>query len=51
LLGSQIAGWIGQIQAAAPLIDDPTLPKPTSATNTPQAMAGGGAAAAAQPGR
>ena len=50
LLGSQIAGWIGQIQAAAPLIDDPTLPKPTSATNTPQAMAGGGAAAAAQPG-
>jgi hypothetical protein len=50
LLGSQIAGWIGQIQAAAPLIDDPTLPKPTSATNTPQAMAGGGSgAAAAQP--
>jgi hypothetical protein len=52
LLGSQIAGWIGQIQAAAPLIDDPTLPKPASATNTPQAMAGGGAPAApAQPGR
>jgi hypothetical protein len=47
LLGSQIAGWIGQIQAAAPLIDDPTLPKPTSATNTPQAMAGGGSGAPA----
>ena len=46
LLGSQIAGWIGQIQPAAPLIDDPTLPKPTSA-NTPQAMAG---AAPVQPG-
>ena len=30
LLGSQIAGWIGQIQPAAPLMDDPTLPKPTS---------------------
>lgn len=28
LLGSQIAGWIGQIQPAAPLMDDPTLPKP-----------------------
>lgn len=25
--GSQIAGWVGQIQAAAPLMDDPTLPK------------------------
>jgi hypothetical protein len=44
LLGSQIAGWIGQIQPAAPLMDDPTLPKQTS-TNTPEAMAGGGAAA------
>ena len=50
LLGSQIAGWIGQIQPAAPLIDDPTLPKPTSATNTPQAMASGAASAPAQPG-
>lgn len=38
LLGSQIAGWIGQIQPAAPLIDDPTLPKPKVA-------AGDGAAA------
>ena len=47
LLGSQIAGWIGQIQAAAPLMDDPTLPKPTTATNTPQAMAAGGSGAAA----
>ena len=28
MMGSQIAGWIGQIQAAAPLMDDPTLPKP-----------------------
>ena len=28
LLGSQIAGWIGQIQPPAPLMDDPTLPKP-----------------------
>jgi hypothetical protein len=36
LLGSQIAGWIGQIQPAAPLVDDPTLPKP-------KAAAGGGA--------
>jgi hypothetical protein len=48
LLGSQIAGWIGQIQAAAPLMDDPTLPKPKSA-NTPEAMTGAGAGAA-QPG-
>jgi hypothetical protein len=48
LLGSQIAGWIGQIQPACPLMDDPTLPKPKSA-NTPQAMAGGGAGAGAAP--
>jgi hypothetical protein len=27
LMGSQIAGWIGEIQPAAPKIDDPTLPK------------------------
>lgn len=47
LLGSQIAGWIGQIQPAAPLMDDPTLPKPTSA-NSPEAMAG--AAATPAPG-
>ena len=40
LLGSQIAGWVGQIQPAAPLIDDPTLPKPKTAA------AGDGAAAA-----
>ncbi|HEV2097309.1 MAG TPA: hypothetical protein VGR45_00110 [Stellaceae bacterium] len=44
LLGSQIAGWIGQIQPAAPLMDDPTLPKQTSSTS-PQAMAGGAGAA------
>ncbi len=42
LLGSQIAGWIGQIQPAAPLMDDPTLPKPTS-ENSPEAMVGAGA--------
>lgn len=50
ILGSQIAGWIGQIQPACPLMDDPTLPKPKS-TNTPQAMAGAGAGpgAPAQP--
>ncbi|WP_156765377.1 hypothetical protein [Mycobacterium sp. 1245852.3] len=46
LLGSQIAGWIGQIQPAAPLMDDPTLPKPTS-ENSPEAMAGAGATPAA----
>jgi hypothetical protein len=45
LLGSQIAGWIGQIQPAAPLMDDPTLPKPTS-DNSPEAMAGAGASPA-----
>jgi hypothetical protein len=44
LLGSQIAGWIGQIQPAAPLMDDPTLPKQTSASSV-QAMAAGGVAA------
>lgn len=48
LLGSQIAGWIGQIQPACPLMDDPTLPKPKS-TNTPQAMAGAGAGTGAAP--
>ncbi|MHA7662735.1 hypothetical protein [Mycolicibacterium sp. HS_4_1] len=46
LLGSQIAGWIGQIQPAAPLMDDPTLPKQNS-TSSPQAMAGGAAPAPA----
>ena len=35
LLGSQIAGWIGQIQPAAPLMDDPTLPKPKTAGGAP----------------
>jgi hypothetical protein len=35
LLGSQIAGWIGQIQPAAPLMDDPTLPKPKTGTGAP----------------
>jgi hypothetical protein len=35
LLGSQIAGWIGQIQPAAPLMDDPTLPKPKTADGNP----------------
>jgi hypothetical protein len=54
LLGSQIAGWIGQIQAAAPLMDDPTLPKDKDNANTPAAMAAGGpgagAGAAARPG-
>ena len=35
LLGSQIAGWIGQIQPAAPLVDDPTLPKPKSGEYAP----------------
>ena len=49
LLGTQIAGWIGQIQAAAPLMDDPTLQKDT-ANKSPQAMAGGAAGAAAQQG-
>jgi hypothetical protein len=28
LMGSQIIGWIGEIQPECPLIDDPTLPKP-----------------------
>lgn len=37
MLGSQICGWIGQIQPAAPPMDDPTLPKK-------QAAAGGAAA-------
>jgi hypothetical protein len=54
LLGSQIAGWIGQIQATAPLMDDPTLPKDKDNANTPAAMAAGGpgagAGAAARPG-
>jgi hypothetical protein len=35
LLGSQIAGWIGQIQPAAPLMDDPTLPKPKTGSGAP----------------
>jgi hypothetical protein len=35
LHGSQIAGWIGQIQPAAPLMDDPTLPKPKNAQAPP----------------
>ena len=38
MLGSQIAGWIGQIQPAAPQMDDPTLPKPKAAS-TPAAAA------------
>lgn len=29
LMGSQIVGWIGEIQPPAPLMDDPTLPKDT----------------------
>jgi hypothetical protein len=39
LLGSQIAGWIGQIQPAAPQVDDPTLPKPKSTSSAAAAAA------------
>jgi hypothetical protein len=36
LMGSQICGWLGQIQLASPQIDDPTLPsKSTQATSPP----------------
>ncbi len=34
LNGSQICGWVGQIQLAAPQIDDPTLPPPPKASST-----------------
>jgi hypothetical protein len=34
LLGSQIIGWVGEIQPAAPQIDAPNLPKP-AASGTP----------------
>lgn len=34
LMGSQIIGWIGEIQPPAPLMDDPTLPKDDKATTT-----------------
>jgi hypothetical protein len=40
LLGSQIAGWIGQIQRAAPLEDDPTLPKPKKSAGAAPAQPG-----------
>jgi len=43
LMGSQIAGWVGQIQVAAPRVDDPTLPKPSD-KSSPAAMAAGGSA-------
>jgi hypothetical protein len=44
LTGSQICGWVGQIQLAAPSIDDPTLPPPpkTTSTTTPSTAAPAG---------
>jgi hypothetical protein len=45
LTGSQICGWVGQIQLASPLIDDPTLPPlPKKSATT------GGTSAPATPG-
>jgi hypothetical protein len=46
LMGSQICGWLGQIQLASPQIDDPTLPPPsksTQATSTAASAPAGGA--------
>ena len=42
LMGSQIAGWVGQIQLASPQVDDPTLPKPTDKGKAAAAAAGTG---------
>jgi hypothetical protein len=39
LMGSQIIGWIGEIQPPAPLMDDPTLPKDTKKGDTASALA------------
>ncbi len=44
LMGSQISGWIGQIQVAAPQLDDPTLP-PLKKPSQAEAMAAGGSPA------